>query len=535
MPTAFDFSLLANFIYTQPLMFRNSFLMFDPFRLLESFFREPPALRLSLCAIVADAIRLPEEVCLSYYSRARKALLRITEPSLKAIQALYLCATFALMNGQVALGIPAMDRAIHMLLDLNLEHDPDDNPIFRHLNEKERDEVRRTFWVFNYAVKMMRLQVGPDSMRIIFTAKGMKPCHDIGDPMMLPMSLSLSAPTVFVCGLIDIMEGILKHVWVPPASVDAIIYSGPIIAQHEARLQIWYQQLPARLKLLPSTLTSKCLNHCERSGIIVLYMYHRAALCNLHRPMLYLTGVRSVRPNEAYTCRILDSVQISLKSAQEMCDISRQILNITNPNPSAIEHHTQHGVMQLTRFFWQENYGLCVGLFEAAVVCWYFLCRGDVSWWYLLCPILKETETELRIRLKYCVETCVQSLRVFETMMDGGELSPHGRAEKPNMMTPMVNCIEAMLEEIRRVQTIHCGVVGEASPSDNTERRFEGMLMEMRVLPLGKVTQQVEAEAQPAWVLLGLLGAEVYPGIRWRAGYEASWRNFWDRATQNNT
>ncbi|KAI8827994.1 hypothetical protein BJ741DRAFT_670616 [Chytriomyces cf. hyalinus JEL632] len=167
------------------------------------------------------------------------------------------------MNGQVTMAFPVMERAVHMAMLLQLDHDPDDVESLREtMTEKDKEDWRRTFWVFNHGLKTMRLDAGPDVY--VFTPQG-----------------------ITVCGLVDVLQEILDFVRTPPPTLmDLFGHSKIKIAYFEAKLPTFHAQAPARLVIDPPTLTWTCLNCTERGGMIVLFMYHRAALCSLYRPTI---------------------------------------------------------------------------------------------------------------------------------------------------------------------------------------------------------------------------------------------------------
>ncbi|KAI8832985.1 hypothetical protein BJ741DRAFT_613394 [Chytriomyces cf. hyalinus JEL632] len=582
IPAYGEYEMLVAVVCGHPLLFRNSFLMFDPFLLMESYFREPPALRYAFICVCAQLLQLPKLVRLDYYNRARKAIFKDLKPAVKSVQALYYVATFALLNGQVAMAFPAMERAVHMSMLLQLDHDPDDiEPLRDIMTEKEKDEWRRTFWVFNYALKTMRLDVGPDVH--VFTAQGVKPCRDFGDLMTgPPEAISIGSP-FHVCGLVDVMQDILDFVRTPPPTLmDLVGHSRIKLSLLGTKLDGWHAQVPARLVIDPPTLTWTCLNHSERAGMIVLFMYHRAALCILHRPTLYLTATSAFKtPTASKDClHIRNSIRTSLKNAVEIWSVCSQIVALTSLDPAAHEIHAPCAgtaeqpylkedvprttekssfpfpipsitpiypsgapgtasssvtvVAQLSSIFWQENFGLCMGLYEAAVVFWFVLCRMGKAWWNNAAmsghpaseSCCKESVSALRIQYYECVQDLARALRLFETVMGEGELRSDARAPTPNMMTPLVDCVEAMLAEILQQDDF---AAKEAATSSVDSASVNSLVFEMQVLSLETTAVPVDVLQQnrSPWVLLGLLGIDVGGKFRWGAAYEAAWKQFW--------
>ncbi|TPX54579.1 hypothetical protein CcCBS67573_g09562 [Chytriomyces confervae] len=580
IPAYGEYEMLVAVVCGHPLLFRNSFLMFDPFLLMESYFREPPALRYAFICVCAQLLQLPKLVRLDYYNRARKAIFKDLKPAVKSVQALYYVATFALLNGQVAMAFPAMERAVHMAMLLQLEYDPDDiEPLHDIMTEKEKDEWRRTFWVFNYARKTMRLDGGPDVH--VFTAQGVKPCRDFGDLMSGPLDSNSIGSPFHVCGLVDVMQEILDFVRTPPSALMDLVGNSRIkVELLGTKLDTWHAQVPTRLLIDPPTLTWTCLNHSERAGMIVLFMYHRAAVCNLHRPTLYLTATSTFKtPTASKHCQhIRSSIHTSLKNAVEIWSVCSQIVALTSLDPSAHEIHAPCAgttaqpylkqdvptttekssfpfpvpsitpvfptgapgttsssstvVTQLSSIFWQENFGLCMGLYEAAVVFWFVLCRMGKAWWtnaaisgHPARSGVGESVSPLRRQYYECIQDLARALRLFETVMGEGELRSDARAPTPNMMTPLVDCIEAMLAEISQQDDF---AANEATTSSVHSASVNSLVFEMQVLSLETtVPVDVVHQNRSPWVLLGLLGIDVGGKFRWGAAYEAAWKQFW--------
>ncbi|KAJ3387968.1 hypothetical protein HDU80_011805 [Chytriomyces hyalinus] len=584
MPTYGEYEMLVAVVCGHPLLFRNSFLMFDPFLLMESYFREPPALRYTFICVCAQVLQLPKLICLDYYNRARKAIFKDLKPAVKSVQALYYVAVFALLYGQVAMAFPAMERAVHMAMLLQLDHDPDDIESLRDtMTEKEKEDWRRTFWVFNYGLKTMRLDVGPDVH--VFTPQGVKPCRDFGYALGGPLDENSIGSQFYFCGLVDVMQEILDFVRTPPLTLMHLVGHSRIkIAILETKLRTFHSQVPARLVINPPTLTWTCLNHTERGGMIVLFMYYRAALCSLHRPTMYLSATSAFKTPTAskHSLHIRHSIYTSLENAVEIWTVCSQIVALTSLDRTAAEIHVPSAstvalphlkqnvpinkemssfpfpvpsitpvfpvgapgtactstmvVTQLSAVFWQESFGLCMGLYEAAVVFWFVLCRMGKAWWNSAANSAHpastlgagESVSSLRRRYYECIQDLARALRLFETVMGDGELRTDARAPTPNMMTPLVDCIEAMLVEISQ-QDEFAAKEAMKSSADSTFVNCDALVFEMQVLSLETtVPVDVVRQNRSPWVLLGLLGIDVGGKFRWGAAYETAWKEFWE-------
>ncbi|KAI8611341.1 hypothetical protein BC830DRAFT_662905 [Chytriomyces sp. MP71] len=160
MPTGEDWFLCHRYI--TPVVSLGSLL--DPQSFLESFFREPPELRLSFCAIAAhcSSPRLPDATCNAYYMRARKAISRSMQhhPTVKTVQSLEMLSSFAFSSGQPLVGNRYFFSAVKLSLALRLNEDPDSLIECIQLTEVEREDRRLTFWVIYYTLKMIQIVNG---------------------------------------------------------------------------------------------------------------------------------------------------------------------------------------------------------------------------------------------------------------------------------------------------------------------------------------------------------------------------------------
>ncbi|KAI9343998.1 hypothetical protein BDR26DRAFT_225004 [Obelidium mucronatum] len=157
IPTTNDWILVYSF-FTANERSGQIRMSIDVRNFINNFYHEPPALRLTLCAIAAHYSKspLPESVSLSYYQRARKALFRAADhPSVKTAQAFYWIFCFAYWKGQPEIGRPFFKAALGMILGLKLNIDPDDSSWLLPLNltASEKEERRRLFWGCYYILK----------------------------------------------------------------------------------------------------------------------------------------------------------------------------------------------------------------------------------------------------------------------------------------------------------------------------------------------------------------------------------------------
>ncbi|ORY49465.1 hypothetical protein BCR33DRAFT_583324 [Rhizoclosmatium globosum] len=121
----------------------------DGQQILSCFFQQPAPIRLILCAIAANYSYppLPQHIILSYYQRARKAVLRYGhKASVRNIQAHLYIFYFTMWKGQPIIGLPFLQYAFSLSVQLNLHIDPDHIPSLYNLSVVEKEERRRLFW-----------------------------------------------------------------------------------------------------------------------------------------------------------------------------------------------------------------------------------------------------------------------------------------------------------------------------------------------------------------------------------------------------
>ncbi|KAI9351353.1 hypothetical protein BDR26DRAFT_850916 [Obelidium mucronatum] len=223
----------------------------DRLYFLDTFFQQPPALRHAFCAVAAlmQIPRLPSEISLSYFTRARRALSLEFHPSVKSLQALVFMTTYALLAyGDQAVGRTYFVQGIAMLLELRLHIDPDESPWLFHLNlsETDKEDRRILFWVIFYSCRMVQLNYRVPLPKL--QPQGVKFAKKVS--AFRRSNCSPSTPVATVCYLamiLDCLSQICDIYLQPPLSVDALLESEQIMS------------LDLALKVLKTTIPSNLL------------------------------------------------------------------------------------------------------------------------------------------------------------------------------------------------------------------------------------------------------------------------------------
>ncbi|KAJ3245305.1 hypothetical protein HDU78_009550 [Chytriomyces hyalinus] len=528
---------------------------------LDSFFAQPAPLRLTICALAAHANpSIPDNVCISYYNRARKAVMRsIDKPSLKNLQTLYLIANFAIVNGQPTIGKPFFINALWMLIHLRMDVDPDASPWLAHLNlsELEKEERRRAFWLCFYTTKLVQSCSTPSSPARLSAAQMRPPKSDIGS------LFSEILTTQHNCSILELIISIKRHYAYAPASLNDLILSEQALSL-SAELLSLHSEIPQFLLLAPEPTPTAdhilmqnkifisqllSVGPTDTTGIISLSMFFNASICLLHRPKLYLTHFL---PNASATAVppsfipiIASALKQCLTAAYRMSDINRFLLHITqdaaNIDSASSDNSSEHPQL-LPKSFWEAHNYLAHPLFECAIVLWFIACKTSHTWFDVGFSLeefewlkLRRSLSDGRVRIcskniKACLRDILKSYAILNSALGGRDAGNEtadplrDNSIRPNMVTPMITCVQAMLKdvELAHFETASPENMKEASPD------IESVLLGMKVMSLGEEDRGGSTEVvEDPWCFMGLMGLDVM-GFRWRAPYEDSWRQFWN-------
>ncbi|KAI8610908.1 hypothetical protein BC830DRAFT_1143607 [Chytriomyces sp. MP71] len=540
-PTMGDWVVVYQYLRTC----ESSFFILSEAPFLQSFFSQPPALRLTFCAIAAHLQnpRLPDKVCFSYYARAQKAVSRVIEkPDLTTLHALLLMSSFASLNGQPLIGRPFFMRAVRMVLELQLNRDPDDLPECRHLSEEEREERRLIFWVMYSSLLVVKIAYSrPLSVEINPCVKPAKRSVPLNQNAVPDPRLSIS-PVCYMAALLDVIHSTVTHHAVIPSSTESIL-SCDVCLSLSTQLTHVRAQMPDSLILSSSngTMDAFFATYPRRprgNEAIQLTLYANSAKCLLHRTKLYLTGYLDLDSpqlvqNAANMSTLLTALHETLLAAREIARLTSRLYNISAIQTVRIQ-------------FWEQQDFACFTLFEAVLCLWYVTCRTKAFWFSPdpASPLHMGRDVRRVIRTE-CLDV-LTTMRNLERTFSGVEEDVDERVaalrgpapvrgELFNMVTPLVAGVVGMVQEMEEVERVEdpssCLKVQGARLQGVGMGGFEDVVIGMKVISLDDDKQPVHldfAGADQPWCFLGLLGVPGPGGMKWNAHYEPGWASFWE-------
>ncbi|KAJ3249357.1 hypothetical protein HDU78_003142 [Chytriomyces hyalinus] len=546
LPTYEDFSLVYS-LFAASVYFRsNDFVvhnLLDKDHFLASFFAQPAPLRYVLCALAAYTAEppLPIHLAISYFNKARKAVYRSSDkPSVRILEAVVLITTFALGIGQPSVGKPFMALALRMLFQLNLHLDPDTFP--NALSDSEKDELRMLFWRVLYHLKYA-LCITDYASNIDLEYFTVKP----------PPATELTVLMQSNFGMWDVLLFIKKKLRVTPSTVADLLVSASELELSTKVIQT-HAQIPAMLILVPNldyldSTASQCTQYdaliqqtmlsspSNPMGILQLSMNYHASLCLLLRPKLYLTAFMSPMCLDVEHSQFIQTaLEESLIAAQRICIL----LKLTNYAWDI--KHLDH-----FKLYWMRRVALVPSLFEAAVILYFVTCRTRPEWRggqsssnssnsspsqtpQNVLPFFHPICIPDNIVLEYL--SCI--LLAFHTLYS--QLAENAKSNRPNMMTPLIECVEAMVLELSRKQD------NASINAQSANLECDLILLEMKVMSLNddtvgdedEVLDSTPVSTDEPWVYMGLLGIDINKRVRWNGPYEDNWRRFWKQLDADN-
>ncbi|KAI8828195.1 hypothetical protein BJ741DRAFT_627014 [Chytriomyces cf. hyalinus JEL632] len=552
LPSMGDWVIVYQYLRDEETAESSAYLFIEKQSFLSTFFSQPPALRLTFCAIASHLQEplLPPKVTQEFYRRAQKAIQRcFHKPDFKTLQALLLLSSFALSNGQPMIGRPFFLRAVGMCLELGMNVDPDDAPWLEGLGTDVKNERRLVYWIVYYSYKFVQIAILRPldfslAGNVKFSLRHPSRLRYFGVSPDIPSSIS---PLCFVSRILDLIHEITMHHTTTPSSTFEII-SCETCASIQTRLEDLRAQIPNHLitSLRDGSLSTLLTSGKARFQIadtVNATLIYNAAICLLHRPKLYLTAYLNLDSpelldNAQAISTLLNSLDASLAAAQSIVQCVSLLV------------HTDDVVK--CRRLWKSDPFLAFALFEAVLCLWFAMCRTRMFWFrnqepngmsataapgVLLDPLCMGLE-DRRLMRSQCLDV-VTTLKGLEHVLSGSE-APGRNAQEggvTNMITPLLTGVFAMIQEMEDVEmNLLLGLAdGGAFGSNNESRKdVEVAVIGMKVMSIGEEKPQemdVETGKEP-WCFLGLLGVAVgKEGLRWNAFYEQDWRNFWELVT----
>ncbi|KAJ3245877.1 hypothetical protein HDU78_008468 [Chytriomyces hyalinus] len=313
-------------------------------RVLDNFFFESPALRLTICAIAAfmQFPRLSSKKCASYFLRAKRAVL-----------------LFALASGQSVVGEHFFIRAVQMLRDLRMDVDPDFSPWLAPLNLSEYDKEERCviFWNIYHSLKLVQIAASQRS-QLLLDSRNMKLLPSVAGHMPEKHSTFNQTVICHLSAMLDLIHLAKAHYQNAPLNALEIIIPSTwsALAQRLTTMQqntlrhLTVSVSDNNLAPIVSAISSTIPQHLATSTdttlflpIISVSLLYHAAICILHRPQLYLAAQLDLMSPVFSFSETLPTLQ----AAVQKCIASAQTIATLN---SARTHtdHTHFGSIRLT-------------------------------------------------------------------------------------------------------------------------------------------------------------------------------------------
>ncbi|KAI9333113.1 hypothetical protein BDR26DRAFT_937640 [Obelidium mucronatum] len=508
------------------------FFAYDGDEFLNGFFTQPAAWRLIHCATNAYMKKLPEDIQLSYFKRAHKAVIHSMNEtaSYKSVQTLYFLSTFAEWKGQPEASKPFLKKALDLIQKLRLDIDPDYSPWLYHLNlsARQREDRRRAFWSCFLQMRFHQA-ISSDATLSSITADNIKSPSAVN----FPHPIFTAMPQLkWMCEIYNILGLIKRHHLTAPISTGDLMKPTTISDLH-SYIQLFLTHVPAEYLLVSETaylLTEMDSNRFrsqidhmhprEQTFVLTFNAEIMSAQCALHRPTMYLSSIKSCRPiylSEQHQNLIASSIQQCLENA----------LRISHLLPKLLELNMFNSFMVLCPFF------------EAMNVFWFIRTRMDKIWW----GVLKATS---KIGIPSSPPSSLSSATMIgKNSLNWAILHPiclqivnlvrnvHSlEGSKSGSTLPLLQCVEAMLHEMENIEDRSL-IQNSIQCNSNCEKAIESAVFEMKILALDEdvvveeLSESSSTKEPPCF--LGLLGMEVGPlrSMRWKGPSEESWRLFW--------
>ncbi|KAI9324987.1 hypothetical protein BDR26DRAFT_880215 [Obelidium mucronatum] len=505
MPT-FDDWLLVQRVNTSNGTRRPLCFSYDGAQFLDSFFHQPAAWRLIHCATCAYESGLPEDIQLSYFRRARKAVLQAMceKPTYQTVQTFYFITLFAAWKGQPEAGRPFLKAALDLVISLRLDIDPDDSPWLFNLNlsPREKEDRRRAFWSTFWHLKFEQA-VSSDAIHVSIDSSRIKPPGAVHEPYTIFEALP---QTKWVCDVYSLISAIKSHYSSAPKSIDFVLASDAVNSLH-ARFLHLQSAIPIQTFLIPESpqsITStdrarfQAQLHTQSPGEQLDMLYFNveflSSQCVLYRPRLYLSGLNSCNPmylHESSQYIIANAIQQCLDNAFRIANLLDYILEA--------DSYTHTGVYPF---------------FEAMTVFWFIWCRMNRVWWTLLSS--KRIEWPLMQSIIVKVVGFVRKVNDHE-------------GTKTGTTAPILKCLEAMLNEMEDIE--RGAGKGNVVDSPESDEVVEEVVLGMKIVSLddasGAHDNRGQYRTKEPHCYLGLLGMDVGGRVRWKGPTEQSWKLFW--------
>ncbi|KAJ3392323.1 hypothetical protein HDU84_004287 [Entophlyctis sp. JEL0112] len=535
IPTSLDWFLMESYCTLTEPYDLNMFLHVSVFSRLSA------PLRLGICLISAHELTRKSDdnaLVMSYYLKAKRAIIRWNVASVDLFKSLILLSRFLLLNGQPSLADRYFFRALRMVSAIGLDVDPDLNPFLSRLPDFEKEERRLCFWVAVPSKSILRIE----PRLVKFPKKSLR-----------GQKLPEHATVCYLSAFMEIIYDCVYEHHACPGSVEDIFHSEHRL-QLLNRLLALESQLPADFVLShfkQNLIPFQCAQFCRDQVLdaVMISIHYHATICVINRPMLYLTHFLTLTSislqNPENLMLVLQSLQSSLASAQVISELASWLLHTHDSVPD-----TDLNGVSFRKWLWKNHAFSSMMLFEAVIVLWFATCR-TLSFWFEDSDENVETGREkiLEYRtLRMCLEDrrrirgqvtdILRTLRDLEEDMSASKRkSSMVEAQESgiesgsfsSMLTPMITCGNAMVEEMVQMEAQLGGDILFSGQSSVLKSDQDEILIGLKVVSISDAEpEEPECPTDEPWVLLGLMGVEV-GNLRWNAFYEEEWREFWQR------
>ncbi|ORY52639.1 hypothetical protein BCR33DRAFT_845749 [Rhizoclosmatium globosum] len=382
---------------------------------------------------------LPDEMAVSFYMRAKKALILAMEqpPTLATVQ-----ACNALSKGQPVTGISFLRMSLDMILELRLDVDPDDSPWLFHLNltPRQKEDRRRAFWSAYW--QLMWLDSNNDGKDVDINCDRIKAPGIVMDPEPV---FEHCVTRKWECELLAVIGKVRRHYATPPKSVMELLQSGKT-AEFKAQLESVQTSIPREFLLISESPATISL---LEEALFVAKHVRTSPSQNV------LASLKSCEPRLLF-------IETQLKISDSITQCFNAALRIINLFHFST-HMFQHGP-EKERYLFDASNGTD-SYFESVVVMWFLICRMNAAWWSYI-PISILDYQLFRTRMGQLVDFLISKSDDEE---NGNEF-----------LSPVVQCLIAMLEEIDYVQ-----YRGQQDNVTNVVDDLEGLELGMQVLSIG--------------------------------------------------
>ncbi|KAJ3298382.1 hypothetical protein HDU79_010968 [Rhizoclosmatium sp. JEL0117] len=349
---------------------------FDAEAFLKNYFHKSPLIRLVfVCMTMRDGV-LPIATQIVIFNRARKCTFRFPIiPSAETVYTYFGLSNQAIRFGAFKLQTQFLNVALNMLLELQMDIDPDDLPQCAHLSRREKEERRRIFWLLllDYCYE---LSINDEQQLFPLFGDRVKTPSQVYDPA--PVFLELSEEVKWRAGLENVIGITKRHYIQPPSSITNLLnaaISGNLLSVFSS-----YRESVPGIYLLhfeqPTTITSmeeeqflQQIFELQQFLVPINLLFH-SSVSVFYRPIMFLAALPSCRPTY-----ISDTNQAIIINAIHQCYESAWRITSLYLYFGKMEKGQS---LVPARLF--NLHGGIYHVLEAFIVFWFVSCRMEPVW-----------------------------------------------------------------------------------------------------------------------------------------------------------